>query len=586
VSLTIGPRGRLTILAAGVAFAVSAEAARLASGWALSWVVGDILPGIAFLIAGLAAWRRRPDSRIGPLMMATGFAWYAGTIATSTIPLVDRLGYAFQGYYDGLLAWLVLAYPTGRLHGMASRVVMVFFGVLGLRTLFRLAMFRMNTDYDFSLSAEIDRYVGDLTLRDTGDTFFRGVIAVLAVIVLILLVRRLLTESGVARRIAGPMILAGLALAIGVIVEYGAISIADTPDERFAAWDVSHMLTNLTGGLVALAFGIGLTRSRLARGSVADLVLELGATRERPALRDLIARALRDPSLELLFPGPSPHRYLDAGGTERTLPDASASDRGVTRLEGDGQTLAVLVHDAALSDQPELIRSVAAAAGLAVDNERLTAEVRAQLAEVRASRARIVATGDEQRRRIERDLHDGAQQRLVTLALRLQMARGLVDEREPSLGAALDEASRELELALAELRQLARGLHPSVLSAEGLRPAFEMLADRSPVAVRVVAAERRFPAAVEAAAYFVVAEALTNVAKYADATAVMVRLDERDGALVVAVEDNGIGGADPDRGSGLRGLEDRVAAVGGRLTVTSEKGRGTTIAAEIPCALS
>jgi signal transduction histidine kinase len=342
--------------------------------------------------------------------------------------------------------------------------------------------------------------------------------------------------------------------------------------------------TSAGGAMVAVALAIGVVRSRLARGTVADLVVELGATPDRPAIRDVIARALGDPSVEVLYPTALPDQFVDADGVARELPPGSHADRIATRLEAEGRTIAIVVHDAALADQPELVRSVAAAARLAIDNERLAAEVRAQLAEVRASRARIVAAGDEQRRRIERDLHDGAQQRLVTLALHLQMARARVEAGDPGASAALDKASAELALALIELRRLARGLHPSALEGEGLRAAIEMLADRSTVRVAVDVPDQRFPAEVESTAYFVVAEALTNVARHADASAVSVTARELDGQLVIDVRDDGVGGAAPNHGSGLRGLEDRVAAVGGRLRVDSRPGAGTVIHAELPCA--
>ena len=581
-----GGRGlRLVLVGAGITWAAAVEAARLAAGWPVSWVLTDFVPGASFLIAGAVAWNRRADSRIGPLMIATGVAWYAGTIAVPMASTVDQLGYAFQGYYDGLLAWLVLAYPTGRLRGAAAPlVVAAFFVVLGARSVFRLFTFRPSTDYDFAAPGAVDQYIADVSLRETGDVLFRLLIAGLAVVVLALLSRRLVTETNVARRIAAPMVLAGMALAVGVVIESGAISLANTPTDRFAAWDLGTVLTNVTGVLVALALVMGLARSRLARSSVADLVLELGDPMVRPAIRDLIARALRDPSVELLYPVPDSDRFVDAGGREGRLPDASSPDRAVTRLASGGQLLAVLIHDPAIAEQPELVRSVAAAARLAIENERLAAEVRTQLDEVRASRARIVAAGDEQRRRIERDLHDGAQQRLVTLALRLQTARTQLDGSDPVLANALDEASHEMELALAELRQLARGLHPSLLAAEGLRAAIEMLADRSPVPTSVIAPDTRYPPAVESSAYFVVAEALTNVMKYARATHAGVSVTEHHNILTVEVADDGGGGADPARGSGLRGLEDRVAAIGGRLTVISEPGRGTKVRADIPCA--
>jgi signal transduction histidine kinase len=255
----------------------------------------------------------------------------------------------------------------------------------------------------------------------------------------------------------------------------------------------------------------------------------------------------------------------------------------MTRLEAGGRTVAVLIHDPALSEQAELVRSVSAATRLALENERLAAEVRTQLEAVRASRARIVAAGDAERRRVERDLHDGAQQRLVTLALSIQVARAQADGSNPALASSLDQASEDLAGALTDLRALARGIHPAILADEGLAAAVEALADRSPANVTLRAPAERFTPTVEATAYYVVAEALTNVVKYARASAVTVTIEREGETLRVEVADDGVGGADPTRGSGLAGLDDRVAAAGGRLTVTSAAGVGTVVRAEIPC---
>jgi signal transduction histidine kinase len=244
----------------------------------------------------------------------------------------------------------------------------------------------------------------------------------------------------------------------------------------------------------------------------------------------------------------------------------------------------LLVSDPALTEaDPGLVAAVGSVAGLALENSRLTAEVRAQLEDVRASRARIVEAGDAERRRVERDLHDGAQQRLVTLAVRLQLGRdALGDEADPATARLLDAASAELDNALAQLRELARGIHPAILAEAGLGPAIRSLAERSAVPVRVTASDERSPTRVETAAYYVVAEALTNVVRYAAASEATVSVERSDGVLLVRVADDGVGGADPERGSGLRGLEDRVAAVGGTLTVTSPPHAGTTILAEFP----
>jgi signal transduction histidine kinase len=332
---------------------------------------------------------------------------------------------------------------------------------------------------------------------------------------------------------------------------------------------------------VPIAFAAGLHRARSARGAVADLVVELDRAPEPPRLRDVIARALGDPSLEIAYPAPDAGGWVGAAGLPVTLPGPADPSRAVTRLERDGRTVAALIHDPAIAEERELVASVSAATSLALENERLQAEVRAQLEEVRASRARIVAAGDAERRRIERDLHDGAQQRLVTLALILEMAQQQAGGA-PELEGLIEKARRELEDGLTELRELARGLHPVALD-EGLAGAVDSLAERVSVPVEVVVPPERHRPEVEATAYFVIAEALTNVVRYADASRARVAVTRSGHTLVVEVADDGVGGADPARGSGLRGLADRVATAGGRLTLTSPTGHGTILRAEIPC---
>jgi signal transduction histidine kinase len=246
--------------------------------------------------------------------------------------------------------------------------------------------------------------------------------------------------------------------------------------------------------------------------------------------------------------------------------------------------VAALVHDAALAEEPELVEAVAATARLALENQRLHAELRAQLDEVRASRARIVAAGDEERRRLERDLHDGAQQRLLALGLALQLARAELPERTASADELLADAEHELHEALHELRELARGIHPAILTDGGLTPALRTLAERTSIPVSVAGPQGRLPPAVETAAYFIVSEALANVVRHAHASQASVAVRANAGRVLVAVEDDGVGGADVAGGSGLRGLRDRAQALGGSLAVTSTPGEGTRVAAELPCA--
>ena len=252
-------------------------------------------------------------------------------------------------------------------------------------------------------------------------------------------------------------------------------------------------------------------------------------------------------------------------------------------MDHGGRRVAAIVCDAAIYDENQMVKSAGAAVALALENERLNAELRARVEELRASRTRIVEAGLGERRRLERDLHDGAQQRLVALRLSLRLARDHA-LRDPEGGAALiDEAMAELDAALAELRELARGIHPAVLTDRGLEPALDALASRAPLPVEVKSAAADLPPAVESAAYFVVAEALTNVAKYASASRAEVSVARVNGHALVEVHDDGVGGADPGRGSGLAGLADRVAALDGRLDVDSPPGAGTTVRAAIPC---
>jgi signal transduction histidine kinase len=256
----------------------------------------------------------------------------------------------------------------------------------------------------------------------------------------------------------------------------------------------------------------------------------------------------------------------------------------VTEIERDGRRIAAIVHDRALVEDRETVRAAGAATALLLENRRLDAELRARMEELRASRQRLVEAGDAERRRLERDLHDGAQARLVALALNLRLARGRI-EGEPETAALIDDSIDELKLSLQELRELAHGIHPTVLTERGLEPAVRALAARAPVAVELEASVGgRLPAAVETAAYFVVAEGLTNVAKYARAAHATVRMQRADGRLLLEVADDGIGGAAPAAGSGLRGLSDRVAALDGALEVASPPGGGTRLRVELPCA--
>jgi signal transduction histidine kinase len=293
----------------------------------------------------------------------------------------------------------------------------------------------------------------------------------------------------------------------------------------------------------------------------------------------VLREVLDDPELELRFPLPDGGRYVDVrGGPVAADPE---DRRRRMPIERAGMPIAEVLHDTPPGERADLLRRVVDAADLAIEIAGLRVELRRQLDEVAASRRRIVAAGDEERRRIERNLHDGAQQRLVSIGLALRHAQHELGPGTEA-GETLDAALAEIAVAIQELRELARGLRPSQLDA-GLGSALEELASRVPIAVSVDATPERLPVGIEATAYFVACEALTNAAKHAQASRVSLSAQRRNGSLVVRVTDDGIGGAALGGGSGLSGLADRVGAHGGRLRIDSERGSGTTLTAELPC---
>jgi signal transduction histidine kinase len=316
------------------------------------------------------------------------------------------------------------------------------------------------------------------------------------------------------------------------------------------------------------------------------LARALLATRIAPGdpVRQTLAESFGDRTLSIAYWLADRSAYVDEHGYPVSLPEAG-SDRAWTAVDYAGRRVAAIIHDANLDASPELISAAAAGASLAIDNDRLKADLRARVEELRASRMRIVQAGDAARRKLERDLHDGAQQQLVALAIDLRLLRARLEGGRPA-GELIDEIDVKLATALAELRELARGIHPAILSDRGLEPALDALATRVtgvPVACEVDLPQRP-PPPVEAAAYFVAAEALTNVLKYARAERASVRAFTEDGHVVVEVQDDGVGGADATRGSGLRGLHDRVGALDGTLAVISAPGEGTLVRARIPAA--
>jgi signal transduction histidine kinase len=539
----------------------------------------------SFVGAGLVAWTRRPTNRTGALMLAVGLSYALiglllnGVILVGT-PTAFALWYLLRTLPEGLLPHLIAVFPDGRTTTRLQRV----FVVANYAMTIPLALVELLlVDPDrLGCTGCPDDLLGIGSRRPYGDavlTVSNLSYVALGVLLLWIMLARWHRASGPRRRSLAPVAVVAVVLVIVYVVREALRALLPSPP-LIGGLDLVVVTTLM---LWPLAFLAGLARTRLDRSAVGDLAVQLAEPLPPGRLEQVLARALHDPTLKLAYWLPNRHAFVDAAGRPVELP-ASGGDRAVTILRHDGDPAAALVHDGALDDDPGLVRAVAATAQMTIENERLQAEVRAQLEEVRASRARIVAFGDAERRRVERNLHDGAQQRLVNLSLALGIARSQVGTgSEQEIAVALDEAAAELRLALAELRELARGIHPMILSEAGLGPALAALAERSPIPVTVTAAPPgRLPPQVEETAYYVASEALTNAAKHAHAATITINARQHNGRLRVEVGDDGVGGADPN-GSGLRGLADRVAAVDGRLHVHSPLGQGTQITAELPC---
>jgi signal transduction histidine kinase len=486
----------------------------------------DLVTGWTLLGAGLVAWARRPESRFGLLLAGTSVAWFVGT-AWSALATLHR----------GPLAQAIFAFPSGRL---ASTVVRVVVGVIYLT--WPLGRSEVAT------------------------------IAFAVLLVAVPLVGRQLA-IGLERRARTPAVWAAAALSIvlvGGAVARLAYPEGDADNPALLAYEAA---------LCAVAVGLtaALLRAQWLRPPIADLVVELGETRTG-SIRDALAHALGDPSLEVAYR--AGHGWVNARGEPIVLPPEGAG-RVMTPIERDQRTVAVLVHNPGVLSDPRVAEAVARAARLAAANAQLQADVRAQAAELEASRRRLLVAGDAERRRLEHGLREGAERRLADLAAELQRARALAADDVPE---SLDHAEVRLASAVAELEELARGLHPRLLTERGLEGALAELAQRSVLPVKVSVIAGRLPTEVEAAAYFVCSEALANAAKHANATTMSIEAaaDERD--LTVRIRDDGRGGADAALGSGLRGLADRVEALGGELVVESPPDGGTLVAARLPLA--
>jgi signal transduction histidine kinase len=542
--------------------------------------------GFVAITIGVVAWRVRPESRVGLLVVAIVLAGMASDLSHvyRNSRVAETIGWGASWLAAPLIAQVVLSYPSGRLSWRLDRVAVATAWLLaagyGLVYLLFYDPRAPVYENDWSCPRCALPYTHVAWRNLIGfDRRFDQVVLALALVLVALLARKLFRAGPGGRRVVLPLAVAACFIVAEFTVQmvlYGHPVNSWTHPTWF--WIVSVAMLS-----VPVALAVGLIWQGGGRGAVAGLVVELEGT-PPGGVRDALARTLGDPTLELALWLPDRAAYVDAAGRPVTLPGPD-SGRAITVLGPEESPVAALVHDPILLERQRLLASAGAAVRLALENERLQAELRVQLAELHASSRRIVAAGDEERRRLERNLHDGAQQRLLSIGLALQLVRTRLGPDANGATELLAEADQELRAALDELRELAQGIHPAVLTERGLAAALRSLADRAsvPVTIAEVPGER-LPAATEAAAYFLVSEALANVAKHAHANRVRVSVAHSGGQLLVEVDDDGVGGADPSRGSGMRGLADRVHALDGHLRVDSRPGHGTRVRAAIPCA--
>jgi signal transduction histidine kinase len=537
-----------------------------------------LLVGWVYIGSGLVAWRHRPELLLGPVMVFIGFTWFVTFLADSDDPVVFTLGTALENVYLLGFVYLVLSFPSGRLRGRLESIL--FLAAIVLTIVVEIA-YLLFVDSTVFCSGCPDNALQVARNDDLGETILqsqRGAGLVFSLFTAALLVNRWRRASPPQRRAVSPLLWTGGAM-FGALALSIANDIVGEPLSPLPTWTRAFVFAAIPVAVLAV-----MLQRRLARGAVAGLVVELQSGSAAVDLRDALGRALGDSSLELAYWLPSQGRYVDSQGLPVELLDGETG-RVATVVERDGEPIAALIHDVALRENAELVDSVCAAAALTLENERLRAELLAKLAELQASRARLVAATDAERRRIERDLHDGTQQRLVSIAMALGLAESKLAADRPAVEPVLREARDALAVALAELRELTQGIRPAILVERGLAAALDDLCRRAALPVRLdVPLSDRLPEQVEAAAYFVASEALANAAKHSHASEVRLVASREGRLLVLEVSDDGIGGAAAGGGSGLRGLADRVEALGGRLTVSSPPGRGTTIRTEIPCA--
>jgi signal transduction histidine kinase len=549
------------------------------------WLWSQLAVGWAFLLSGLAADRKRHDSLIGRWMVVFGMIWIGRLVFTPPAIQWEAVGWGFAVY--GLLFVILHTLPSGRLRGWERWVAgiwMAFVLVLALGVVAFTDFYR-GIDDPLCCPTHLLLFDDDPVTAEAIGTVGLVVAPLIFVAIVVAQFSRWLRASKVGRRSLRSVIVVLLPLVVllvvvpvatvmnsgfsGLIEAFGSsLGLAPAPQpDRLNLYIQDGALIGLPVLILA-----GLLTTRLSRARVADMMEDLASTASPQELEARLQETLADPGARLTFLLEDSDERVDVNG-ERLRFDIEAQT--MTRLDDRVS----IVHDPDVD--ADLVAAAGAGAGLAINNARLQAELRAQLLEVQESRRRLVAVTDEARRSVERDLHDGAQQRLIALSATLKEVASRGSEDDPVVDELLAEAARAADLAISELRELARGVHPAILTQAGLGPAISNLADRAPIPIEVEVDPGRYPSDVEAAAYFVVAETLSNVFKHSEAITAKVTVRAQRGGIYVEVSDDGLGGADPG-GSGLRGLSDRVSSLGGRFRVAESSNVGTKVTAWLP----
>lgn len=537
---------------------------------------------LVFAVCAAVAWAIGPNPVPARLMVLFVVVWIPETFFDYLVGQVGWLWPIVRGVHLGwavVAGILVLVYPRGWLADRFDRVVARIALAISVVYFVGTLLFAGPGSIPECVCAPNPYQVAEAPdLLRAIDVGYRAVGAGLMVAIAVRLLWRWMRGSVPARAVAFVMPIALLSWASMAVVQAAAYAASTTPGQ------VLRTVALIAMAAVPVSFVAGVAHARNMRARVADLMRVTREGADRGLWAESLARALRDDSVRVYWWEEDRGRYVDAAGQPMDSADAGRGHSILPVASPTGLPIALIRHDRVLTDNMRLLDGVSSALRLSVDNGRLRSDLERTLDQVRQSRQRIVEAGDEARRRIERDLHDGAQQQLVSLGMRLRLAANTARETgEHRLAEDLEDAIATLNQGLKELRELAHGIHPSLLSQGGLALAVPELAGRCPVPVEVdVQADGRLPELVESTAYFAIAESLANVAKHSRATRAWIRARIEDDRVVIEIRDNGVGGASLDAGSGVLGIADRIEAVGGELELVSPPGSGTTVTVRMP----